>query len=316
MEDVVSEDNNMALYFKKQKKRTGRSDTVYSISEPKQYPAFVLSFNHDWNDFGTYSWFSLIYCKATGVENRTLIGELKILHDGDNNTYDELPDTFEELDANFYSLGIDTTYYKKLHGVFGEEESRNLLYALKDCAVYPAIKEEHKSDSNYNSSLIRDLSSERALREGKSIISGVDMKEIYHIDYHFYADYNKEVPDASAKIRIKFSYMPKPFCRCACIIGENGSGKTSFVRKFIRDYINHDEGKFIKRPNFSSLLLAYSTQFDGYKGLNDSDGVLSFHKLCTDQSPEYTVNFIKESIPMIHRRMYRSQGMFPIFVRL
>lgn len=305
----------MQPHFEVQRKQGRRSDRASSISEPSQYPTFVLCFNYNWNDLGTYSWFSLIYCEQVGIEHRFVLGELKILQDGEDNTFDVLPTSFDHLEDGFYSLGIETTYYENLHRKFGTTDSQTILYALKDCAVYPQIKEEHKSDSNYESSLIRDLSSERALREGKSIISGVDMEKIYHIDYLFYADYNEDSPDAYAEIRLNFSYRPKPFYRCACIIGENGTGKTSFVRKFINNYINHDDKNFKERPNFSSLLLAYSTQFDGYKDLNDSEGALSFHKLCTDQSPEYTNSFMKSAIPCIHKRMYRSQGMFPIYVR-
>lgn len=306
----------MQLHFEKQEKRTLRSDTITSIVEPSQYPSFVLSFNYDWNDYGTHSWFSLIYCEAAGKENRTLIGELKILHDDEDYSYDVLPDSFEKLDDSFYSLGIETDYYETMRGKFSEQECKDILHALRDCAMYQQFNEAHKEDGNYASSLKRELSSERALREGKSIILKRNMGDFYKIGYRFFADYNKDVPDAYAEARINFNYNPKPFYRCACIIGENGSGKTSFVRKFISDYVNNDDTCFLQRPNFSSLLLAYSTQFDGYDGLDDNEGALTFHKICTDQSKEYTIAFMKEAMPEIHKRLLQKRKpMFPVYLR-
>ena len=68
----------MELYFEKQEKKTERADNINSVESAQKYPCFKLVFNHNWNDYGCYTWFSLWYLEKSNKNNWYYIGDLKI----------------------------------------------------------------------------------------------------------------------------------------------------------------------------------------------------------------------------------------------
>ena len=68
-------------YFEKQRKLTQRADHQNSVSTRSTvYPCFKLVYNHNWNDYGFYTWFTLWYIPARG--ERVIIGDMKIMNSG------------------------------------------------------------------------------------------------------------------------------------------------------------------------------------------------------------------------------------------
>ena len=68
-------------YFEKQRKLTQRADHQNSVSTRSAvYPCFKLVYNHNWNDYGFYTWFTLWYIPARG--ERVIIGDMKIMNSG------------------------------------------------------------------------------------------------------------------------------------------------------------------------------------------------------------------------------------------
>ena len=65
-------------------------------------------YNHNWNDYGFYTWFTLWYIPARG--ERVIIGDMKIMNSG-GDAYDMMKGSFDKLDDSFCSVGLDTSFY-------------------------------------------------------------------------------------------------------------------------------------------------------------------------------------------------------------
>ena len=98
------------LHFEVQVKQGARSDYLQSVLSPSQYPSYILVFNDDWSDYNCYTWFSLFRFQSRN--DKSFIGELKIMRRNESNTYDALDKRFDEpLADDFCSLGISPNYY-------------------------------------------------------------------------------------------------------------------------------------------------------------------------------------------------------------
>ncbi|MCM1140360.1 MAG: hypothetical protein NC453_17465 [Muribaculum sp.] len=198
------------IHFEVQKKKTLRADHANSVSNPSQYPSFVLVFNDDWNDYDYYTWFALWYFDEE--HKKRFIGELKILHKDEENTFSAIPKSFDEpLSAEFCSLGIDSSYYLRLKAILSDTDyAYEVLSFLHDVAINIKTKEDFENVMGYQSSLLRDMSSEKAMNEAKLLLESRNPDKAYSFIYGFRVPYNKDI-DCVWKVSLK--YKPLKFKR-------------------------------------------------------------------------------------------------------
>lgn len=298
----------MKINFEVQCKLGARSDRISSIKNPTKYPSFVLNHNDDWNDYGYYTWFSLFYVKSEN--EKFLIGELKIMHKNTQNTYDIINKQFERLSDDYCSLGITTDYYRNLKCHFSVEECKGLLAALQDCSMRIDHYERYKDTSAFTNSLSRDLSSERARREAKYIITGRSLENAYSISYLFHPKYNIST---NVPFYCKFNAKAKSYFRSVGIIGENGVGKTTMLSDLIDSLINDRKKDFEDElPLFSCVMSICTTPYDSFSKVKkeDNNSLLSYYYFCAGQQKDETEKELESSIKIIRKRTLKSKSVF------
>lgn len=247
------------------KSPTGHTLRADSHIDPPNKPAFVLVYNYGWNDYSIYTLFSLFYHTNEGI---SLIGELKLFKsDGD---FDEkgnyftaryLPDSFVNLDIRFCSLGKDASYYRKMKELF-PENYKSVLWALKDCAMYPYLEDRYGDESVFKASLIREDEAERMLRLARPLMSGEDIKTMFCFKYKFTPRYSSD----EVEFVFNFSnegYFPN---RMYAVIGENGVGKTQMISNLPLDLCKRRINSFApKIPQFSKIIAVSYSQYDHFE---------------------------------------------------
>ena len=261
VDENIANDTTVWFHFEKQTKLTQRADNRNSVdANCSQYPCIKLVFNDDWNDLGHHTWFSVWYI----ADKTTLIyiGDTKIMH-RDDSSYKHMPESFDRLDEQFCSLGLNIGYYQKMLNVFGRQDAKRLLEALRDSATDNLIHEVFRNTGIYKISLLRDISSERALHEAPFILENRKKSEAYSFTYNFIPIYN---PEYEAAWRVNIDYDALPYKRTFAIIGENAVGKTQLMTSLMRD-LTSEEGKYFDNiPMLSSLLVICSSTYDSYNG--------------------------------------------------
>lgn len=289
---------NPKLYFEKQRKLGQRSDYLASIATPKQFPAFVLCHNHDWDDNEYHNWYCLHYFDPEGEWHK--IGELHIMHK-DEESYNHIPDTFNSLSVDFCSLGNDVSYYDGLRNVLGRELAEDVLFALQDSAVNLTVYDRYKEDAQFRLSLNREsIEAEKCLREARFRINGRNMNDAFSFLYAYHPPYNTE---SETNWHVKLAPDNLPFKKCIGVIGENGVGKTQMLRQFIEDLLSRKADNFRSAlPVYSCIIAIFSTPFDPFMRITGGDFTMPYIKCCLEQSLRESEDRLLEGIIEIQNR--------------
>jgi len=260
-----------------------------------KYPALDLV-KDNWDDFGTKSQFCLRYHETSNNPKR--IGYLKILQkDTDENKTNPstvLPTQFTSLDAKYISLGQDIDFYRELINTVGEKAAVKVLEALNDISWRSVLAEDFESFTAYRNSLLRENQAQRALKHGKTAISGEEIIDNFNFTYEF------KLESASAPLNVCINFDKNDFIpgRMVSIIGRNATGKTQFLSRLAKDLVqvwqtssekHNDVSKLFNRqkPLFSRVITISYSAFDKftipksehisyvYCGIRNKDGKLS-----------------------------------------
>ena len=246
-----------------------------------------------WNDSSVVSRFKLRHYRDGEF---TPFGETRIIHEEENITWENLPDSFYQLPEYFCSLSSKRDFYFGLQRDFGDNGMISLLFALRDVAYFPDIYDRFHRTSNFNASLLRADSAERIVREIRADLSGRNLENLYSFGYNFKPAYSK----TSVGISLDFSNAGELPSRIFAVIGKNGTGKTQLMTNLPNSFAKNSTDDFQgELPSFSKIIAVSYSVFDSYKiprknatfnyvycGLKDDDGemrssrglVLSFHK--------------------------------------
>lgn len=306
-------ENNIPFFVDNNPRGTSRHNKQHQI--PKIFPAFVLVLDDGWNDYGIISQYSLFF--YPDINNKTLIGRLKITHNEDILTPNVIPPSFTQLPDMFCSLGQENVYYENIKSIF-VDNFKNILWAIQDVAFFPSIQERYENNSNFKASLIREDNAERLMREVKYKIYGINSKNLYSFKYKFQPKF------AENELEVDFNFdntsvIPN---RIYAIIGKNGTGKTQLVTTLPIDISNKKDNNFTpKTPLFSKVIAISYSSFDRFEipkktaefnyvycGLKDENGkrleenelILrfkkSFEKISEQSRIDIFLNTIKEFI--------------------
>lgn len=259
------------------KNPSGNSSYTNNHIKPDQLPAFVLAYNIGWDDYSVCTRFDLFYHDEDG--NITHIGDVKILHKS-YFTLEELrnkyyyvthymEDKYDVLPSDFCSLGQNDSYYHKINDLFGEQY-RSVLWALKDCALFPVIEDKF-SNHPYFFSLTREKTASDALDDILYELNGENMDERFFFDYYF----KPEKAESAATIPFRFSSKGMFPNNLYAIIGRNGVGKSLLVSKLPLDLEASRRENFSHFPVFKKYISVSYCYYDNFT-LPESTAVFNY----------------------------------------
>jgi predicted ATPase len=206
-----------------------RSNDSYNVNE------FYL-FKDGWDDWNYKTLFDLHYYN----ENKEFenIGSVKIANKQLSSGSSIVPDSFEQLNEDFFSLGLDKVYYENLSNL--NEITRNfILSALNDIALNEEIFTDVINYDVTTNSLLRSVSIEEVIGSFRSLANGDAVLSKYRFQYNF--------PNTKSNIAprppISFNVVPNniPTTNIHVLIGSNGVGKTYHLNNMIDSLINNSK---------------------------------------------------------------------------
>lgn len=216
--------------------------TFYVITSSATIPAQVqgvcyLRRNLSWNDWFKYhTVFELIVVDSLGEKHSA--GSVKIGAVGmdtdqsqaslDGYKQTPLPEHFETLNGNYFSLGQSENYYETLASL-GDEVRVSILTALRDIAYDPNLIQHYCHLDVYRDSVRRDISESiitgrySELAGGRATLTPFSFRFMNHGDGKF------------LPYSMDFSVEPYsiPPTNLHTIIGRNGVGKTHCLRSMV-----------------------------------------------------------------------------------
>ncbi|MEA5509416.1 AAA family ATPase [Crocosphaera sp. UHCC 0190] len=184
---------------------------------------------NNWDDYGHKTLFLLTIFDEQG--NEQTIGNIKIGFVGQNSgwTEKEIPQQFEVLPENFYSLGQDADYYENVVKSLSGEMAINVLTALGDVVHDPSRLQIAENEHAFKVSLLRSVNSSSIEHQFRRILR----HEAQLTEYNFF--YEKDNNERYSGIKVEFSVEPntKPSSNIHILIGRNGVGKTTLLNNMI-----------------------------------------------------------------------------------
>ena len=200
--------------------------------------AFLLTDN--WDDWFTYStMYALVVFDADGNEFRA--GGVKIgesaMKEGQRRP--SIPDEFDELGEEFFSVGQDDSYYEKLNEL-GPELRDRILRALRDVALDQERFARALEEKVTGVSLLRSVTRATVQGQFSRLARGGARLSRYEFTY------TAPKPARSRAEGVKLSFVVEPESmpptNIHVLIGRNGVGKTHLFNNMSRSLIE-------KRPD-------------------------------------------------------------------
>ncbi|MEJ8819394.1 AAA family ATPase [Lacibacter sp. H407] len=230
----------------------------------------IVLYLNGWDDWFTYSTlYNLYYYDLT--ENRTHIGSIKI---GQANMVTgqrspQLPEFFENLNNEFFSVGQDVSYYETLNK-YGEDFRDKVLTTLNDIAKDENLFKEALKENVTKISLLRSVSVTSVEGQFRRLAQGNAELTPYNFKY-IAPKLNKAVVPG---MELSFSVTPNsnPPTNIHVVIGRNGVGKTHLFNGMINSLLKENsivskDGRFISDEEnienlFANLVSVSFSAFD------------------------------------------------------
>jgi predicted ATPase len=229
--------------------------------------AYLLIDN--WDDYGYKTAFALHYVDETGEWKD--IGWVKIAKFGmqTGKIYLEMPEHFEILPQEFFSLGQSQDYYSALNAL-GEEKRRTILRGLRDLAQDQKLLARVLAEDVTNISLLRSTSLVSVKGQFGRLAQGQSSLSAFTFEYH------RPTPPGSANPPppLTFEVIPdsKPPTNIHVLIGRNGVGKShcfyTMAMTILASSQSEERGKFVENSSedanevFASLVFVSFSLFD------------------------------------------------------
>lgn len=230
-----------------------------------------LKIDH-WNDYSFVTMFHMSLHDEGGQLHD--VGAIKIGFRGqtaETSTFSKLPEMFEVLEDEFFSLGQGTDFYRNMASL-PDLYRKQVLSALRDIVEQPILIEEIKEEEVFSTSLLRDFSLSVIKGQFTRVLEG--KPEL--TDYKF--EFVRSESEKSGGIDLSFNVEvgSVPSTNIHAVIGRNGVGKTTLLNGMIAAITNRkDENtKFfstegwqrseISEDYFSSLVSISFSAFDPF----------------------------------------------------
>lgn len=256
--------------------------TVTDLRPPSGSPPHTAYLVRDeWDDWFKFETsFSLYVIDDAG--ERHSVGGVKIGEQGlvglgrtaerqQGYRYPSIPNEFDALDEQFFSLGQDENYYETLNGL-KESLKLEILIGLRDAAFNLNIFEKFKGEDVMTTSLLRGVRSSNVAGRLHRLASGDARLTEFHFSYTLPA--NKDVAEQPT---LAFDVYPEaqPPTNVHALIGRNGAGKSRFIRGLSQALLGRDNtdgsvglveltGDGLEDWSFAGLVLVSFSAFDNF----------------------------------------------------
>jgi len=245
------------------------------VPEGSSNCAFLVPDNwDDWFKFRTT--FALIVCDEAGHSHQ--VGSLKIGQVGlqpagtvePGQRAPEIPEEFDALGPDFFSLGIGEDYYASLNQLSAALRE-TVLVGLRDCAFDLDIFEAALDEPSMEVSLLRSISPSTVRGRLHRLTRGdAELTE-------FRFTFTLEQPDGVSPAIMDFEVLPasEPPTNVHVLIGRNGVGKTRCMRQLAEALLGRAEEADMVPPvtvalsddgawAFAGLVLISFSAFDDF----------------------------------------------------
>jgi predicted ATPase len=233
----------------------------------------------DWNDYSYYTLFGIEFINNIG--QRTTLGGVRIAYYGQKEGSDQktlrINDSFDKLENNYFSLGVEDTYYENLNKL-GDELRDQVLTGLNDIALNVNIYEKAIKEDVTVNSLLRDISTDTVTNQYRRIAYGGARLTNYNFSYFFPKDKVKTIP---SKIDFNIIAERYPPTNIQIIIGRNGVGKSHLLNKMIDSLLGSQSSDEIngsfkfnntdRSETFSNLICVTFSAFDNFQFHNKTN---------------------------------------------
>jgi predicted ATPase len=214
-----------------------------ALISPSTHPKiFLVKINwDDWFEFETS--FSLTIFDEVG--ERHLLGTVKIGQFGmqKDQRSPNLPDEFDELDGNFFSLGQEDSYYEALKN-FSLSLREKVLIGLKDVVTDPLLFEKALEERVTKISLLRSVTRVSVRGQFRRLVEGGARLSRYNFSYQ--SPITKGSAESSITLDFEVEPESNPPTNIHVLIGRNGVGKTRILNYMTRSLVDQgaSTGKF------------------------------------------------------------------------
>jgi hypothetical protein len=141
-----------------------------------------------------------------------------------------IPEQFEQLGEEFFSLGQDDSYYRALRDLGGEVREA-VLGGMRDAAFDLRLFARAAEEEVFRVSLMRDVRENTVLWQFNRIATGGIPLTPYRFAYE-----GPPPADGSAGLKLSFAVEPgsRPPTNIHALIGSNGVGKTRLLNRLAR----------------------------------------------------------------------------------
>ena len=194
-----------------------------------------------WDDWFTYStMYYFTYFDSGGDKHE--IGQVKIgqFNWQHNQRRPDIPELFECLSENFFSLGQDVDYYKALMQI-AEDERTAILTALRDVADDKALYTRALQESVMKKSLMRSSGPRKVEIQYRAVLS--NGAELTPFQFSYRAAKTRGSRTAPLKLEFEVTPGTTPPTNIHVLIGRNGVGKTRLLNGMTRALVDPETTK-------------------------------------------------------------------------
>jgi len=208
-----------------------------NIPHAARNQAFLREDN--WNDWFTYStMYTLSYFDYAKEEH--IIGSVKIGQFGMEKEQNSaaIPENFDYLDEEFFSVGQDESYYGDLNSL-GEGIRDRILSGLNDFALNQELFSRALTEKVTGESLLRGVAPATVRGQFRRMATGGARLSEYRFSYTA----PKRRGSKAVPIQLDFSIEPEslPPTNIHVLIGRNGVGKTYLLNNMVQAILSEGE---------------------------------------------------------------------------
>lgn len=179
----------------------------------------------NWDDYSFKTTFDLYCHNGTRAVH---VGAVKIARRGMTSGRVELPDTFTHLGEEFFSLGVDESYYATLRDEFDEDKRLTIYQCLRDSAFDTVLFDDVQNEPAMRDSLLRGTDADTVREQYHRIANGGPTRSKFHVRFR------QEIPAENCPdlaLDLKVDPTKNPPSNIHALIGSNGVGKTRLLHK-------------------------------------------------------------------------------------
>lgn len=191
----------------------------------------------NWNDYSFHTFYQIVLFDEDG--NKHDLGNIKIANFGQTTENRlELPEEFEGLNEQYFSLGQSVEYYSTIQNL-SLELKKLLLVGLHDIIYDEALQARALEEEVTRVSLLRDTSLISIKGQYKRILDGGAILTEYNFKY------KTKQTESEAGFKLKFNVNPEsnPPTNIHVLIGRNGVGKTHLLNNMVKTLMNDENSK-------------------------------------------------------------------------